>query len=142
VREDNDEKEQEYDRLLEWAITYLTRDKAAWSLSAEVQQAQQEGSAGEEMVLVPRRRYDQLIEIYSINIAEISVNELRQKIQKSLSADIEQRSINYVEEAQRVYQQKYADVAKGEDIDVKDLHQLFQALAKKVGFENEWRRYH
>lgn len=92
--------------------------------------------------MVPRRRYEQLIEIYSINIAEISVNELRQKLQKSLPADLEQKGVNYVEEAQRVYQQKYADVAKGEDIDVKDLHQLFQALAKKVGFENEWRRYH
>jgi hypothetical protein len=63
-------------------------------------------------------------------------------MQKSLSADLEQKGFNYVEESQRVYQQKYADVAKGEDIDVKDLHQLFQALAKKVGFENEWRRYH
>lgn len=37
VRDDNDEKEKEYDRILEWAITYLTRDKAAWSLSTEVQ---------------------------------------------------------------------------------------------------------
>ncbi len=37
VRDHNDEKEKEYDRILEWAITYLTRDKAAWSLSTEVQ---------------------------------------------------------------------------------------------------------
>lgn len=55
-------------------------------------------------------------------------------MQKSLPAELEQRGVNYVEEARRVYLQKYADIAKGENIDVKDLHQLFQALAKKVGF--------
>lgn len=27
-------------------------------------------------------------------------------------------------------------------MDVKDLHQLFKVLAKKVGFEKEWERYH
>jgi hypothetical protein len=62
--------------VLEWAITYLTRDKAAWRLTGEMLQGRQEGS-GEEMVLVPRKRYEQLITIYSINIAEISINELR-----------------------------------------------------------------
>jgi hypothetical protein len=46
-----------------------------------------EAEKGEDMVLVPRKRYEQLVNIYSINIAEASINELRQKMMpmKSLS---------------------------------------------------------
>lgn len=149
VRAAGEEEASEYDRVLEWAIAYLTRDKAAWRLTEEMR-AQEGGQGGrgedgrgeggeEEMVLVPRRRYEQLIKIYSINIAEISINELRQKL-KNVPAALEQRGINYVEEAQRTYYQNYADIAK--EADVKDLHQLFEALARKVGFEREWARYH
>jgi hypothetical protein len=60
-----------------------------------------EGEKGEDMVLVPRKRYEQLVNIYSINIAEASINELRQKMMPmkslSISPEIEQKGINYIE---------------------------------------------
>lgn len=84
------------------------------------------------MVTVPKKRYDKLIEIYSINMAEISINQLRQSLK--LVPGQEERAINYIEETHSTFHAKYSDLAKGEDVNVKDLHQLFSALAKKVGF--------
>lgn len=70
-------------------------------------------------------------------MAEISINELHDKL-RPIPAESREQGINYIEEEHRNYQEKYSDIAKGEDIDVKDLRQLFGALARKVGFEREW----
>ena len=42
----------------------------------------------EDMVMVPRKRYEQLVKIYSINIAEASINKLRQEIVPMKSVSI------------------------------------------------------
>jgi hypothetical protein len=98
---------------------------------------------GDEMVLVPRKRYEKLVEIYSINIAEISINEVREKLKiTSGVSEGETRAINYVEENKKNYKEKYSDIARDENIDIKDLYQFFGALARKAGFEKEWERYH
>jgi hypothetical protein len=133
----------EFDQLLEVLFAYLTRDKVAAQLAAETRQTREGGKVGEEMVVVPRRRYEKLIEVYSINMAEISINELHDRLQMMPGKEEQAvQGVNYLAEAHRTYQEKYSDIVKGEEVDVKDLQQLFRVLAKKVGFENEWQRYH
>jgi hypothetical protein len=66
-------------------------------------------------------------------MAEISIKEL-QKTVRLIGGDREANAANYLEESHRNYKENYGDIVKGEDIDVKDLRQLFRALAKKVGF--------
>jgi acetolactate synthase small subunit len=62
------------------------------------------------MVLVPRKRYEQLIEIYAINMANITAEEFQVHLTNKASEN--QASINYIEENKRAYKEKYANIIK------------------------------
>lgn len=93
------------------------------------------------MVVVPRLRYEKLIQIYSLNMAEISAKEIKGKISTADAQSIATH-LNYIEQQKKQYREDYSDIVKDVSIDLKDLGSFFKALARKVGFEGEWDRYH
>jgi len=52
--------------------------------------------------MVPKKRYEQLIQIYSINMAEITVTEMKKKLSMTEQEAVS-KEINFIEEQKKQY---------------------------------------
>ncbi len=93
VRKDN----QEYDQMFQILVKYITREKTAEKLRQEIQPRKQRSNQEIEIVCVPKQRYQKLIQIYSWNIAEITVSQMQKVINSKDAEKHGESPINYIE---------------------------------------------
>jgi len=62
------------------------------------------------MVLVPKRRYELLIEIYSINMANINAKQFQKHLENSKAEN--KGAVNFVEESEKTYKTNYGQIMK------------------------------
>ena len=97
-----------YDELVFKIYKFLEQAYSTQKLFEEMKPSAADTS--EEMVLVPKKRYEQLIEIYAINMANITAEEFKTHLGNKAAQNAE--SINFIEESKRVYKEKYANIIK------------------------------
>ena len=90
------------------------------------------------MITIPKERYDKLIEIYSINVAENGLREF----QKKFSSQQNQKKLEQIYQEKENFIKNYSNLLQDDKIAITNLHQLFEILANRAGFEKEWERYH
>ena len=83
------------------------------------------------MVLVPRKRYEMLIEIYAVNMADASAKEFRTHLESKLLAKKEDEAdgkgdvVEEKEEKEESYKEKYENIVQGGDLELSSLKIFF-----------------
>ena len=126
--------EKRYNDLLEIIFRFLEQSFCQKKLAEEIKPSG-EDKREDEMVRVPKKRYMQLIEIYSINMAEISAREIQKK-NNGVNQNINNRLPNYINESQQRYKENYSNLI--DDNKIEDMEKFFTQLSAKFGLEKLW----
>ena len=126
---------EQYDELMKEISKFFEKMLTVRRLENEMKPGKQ--IDGEETVTVPKNLYLRLVEVYSINMAEICAKEFEQHLKNKPEDNkdktlVQEQAIDKI----KVY---YGDVIKDPQFEISH---FFKKLAQKFGFSDEWEMYH
>ena len=83
------------------------------------------------MIQVPKKRYETLIEVYAMSVADHASKQF-EKYQTNKKSGIE---LNSEEQKSELKKEKYENIVKSGDLELGSMTVFFKRLAEKFGFQ-------
>ena len=79
---------------------------------------------------------------FCLDTLSIATVTRKREFQKKFSSQQNQKKLEQIYQEKENFIKNYSNLLQDDKIAITNLHQLFEILANRAGFEKEWERYH